>query len=82
VKLPADRRLENSLAAISTAIAALIEQARDRLRCDPSRADNPPNLLEAMLVAAAQEDSEVTEAEVAGNVSTCCWPARTRLQTA
>jgi cytochrome P450 len=70
VKLPADRRLESSVAAINTAIAELIEQAKERLRCDPARVDNPPNLLEAMLVAAAQEGSEVTEAEVAGNVST------------
>jgi cytochrome P450 len=70
VKLPADRRLESSVAAINTAIAELIEQAKARLRGDPARADNPPNLLEAMLVAAAQEGSEVTEAEVAGNVST------------
>lgn len=70
VKLPADRRLESSVAAINTAITELIEQAKERLRCDSARAENPPNLLEAMLVAAAQEGSEVTEAEVAGNVST------------
>jgi cytochrome P450 len=70
LKLPVDRHLENSVAAINTAIAELIEQAMERLRRDPARAENPPNLLEAMLVAAFQEGSEVTEAEVAGNVST------------
>jgi cytochrome P450 len=70
IKLPADRRLERSAAAVGSAIAALIGQAKERLRLDPARADNPPNMLEAMLTAAAQEGSGVTEAEVAGNVAT------------
>jgi cytochrome P450 len=40
------------------------------MRQDPMRAVYPPNMLEAMLAAAAQGGSGVTEAEVAGNVST------------
>lgn len=70
VKLPADRRLERSIAVIRDAVVDLVGQARQRMRLDPTRAVNPPNMLEAMLAAAAQGDSGVTEAEVAGNVTT------------
>jgi cytochrome P450 len=70
VKLPADRRLERSIAVIRDAVVDLIRQARQRMLHDPARVANPPNMLEAMLAAADQGDSGVTEAEVAGNVST------------
>lgn len=69
-KLPADRRLDASIAELGAAIAELMEQAKERMRLDPARAENPPNMLEAMLAAAAQPDSGVTESEVAGNVTT------------
>jgi len=70
VKLPADRRLEGSIAVLRDAVIDLVAQARERMRLDPERAANPPNMLEAMLAAAAEDGSGVTEAEVAGNVST------------
>jgi cytochrome P450 len=70
VKLPADRRLESSIAVLRDAVIDLVTQARERMRLDPQRAANPPNMLEAMLAAAAEDGSGVTEAEVAGNVST------------
>jgi cytochrome P450 len=52
------------------AVVDFVGQAKERMRLDPLRAANPPNMLEAMLAAAAEEGSGVTEAEVAGNVST------------
>jgi cytochrome P450 len=70
VKLPADRRLERSIVVLRDAVTDLVAQAKERMRLDPLRAANPPNMLEAMLVAAAEPGSGVTEAEVAGNVST------------
>ncbi len=70
VKLPADRRLERSIAVIRDAVVDLIRQARQRMLLDPTRAVDPPNMLEAMLAAADQGGSGVTEAEVAGNVLT------------
>jgi cytochrome P450 len=70
VKLPADRRLERSIAVIRAAVVDLLGQAKQRMHADPARALNPPNMLEAMLAAAAQGGSGVTEAEVAGNVTT------------
>ena len=69
-KLPADRRLERSLAAVRGAVDGLIAAARQRMAADPRRSERPPNLLEAMLAAAAQGDSGVDHDAVAGNVST------------
>jgi len=69
LKLPRDYRLERSVAMVRGAAEELVECARERMRTDPSPA-GPRNMLEAMLVAAAQEGSGVTGREVAGNVLT------------
>ena len=69
-KLPSDRDLDRSVAAVKQAIAGFIAQARERLQADPSRQDNPPNLLEAMIVAADQAGSGVNDQDVADNVLT------------
>ncbi|RZK99041.1 MAG: cytochrome P450 [Rubrivivax sp.] len=69
-KLPSDRDLDRSVAAVQQAIDGFIAQARQRLQADPSRRDAPPNLLEAMIVAADQADSGVNDQDVADNVLT------------
>ncbi|HAT33305.1 MAG TPA: cytochrome P450 [Janthinobacterium sp.] len=69
-KLPCDRLLERSVAALNAAIAVLIGQARARMRAEPERRECPRNLLEAMLNAADQPDSGVDDNTVVGNVST------------
>lgn len=69
-KLPADRRLDRSIATVKRLIDELIAAARARLDADPARAERPANMLEAMLVAARQEGSGVDDLAVAGNVST------------
>ena len=70
IKLPADRRLERSLLALQTTIIDLVGRGRARLDADPARRAAPPNLLEAMLVAADEEGSGVDDRTVVGNVST------------
>ena len=70
VRLPADRRLERSVTEVNRAIAGFIAQARARLAADPARRAQPPNLLEAMIVAADEGDSGVGDREVTGNVLT------------
>ena len=70
VKMPADRALDRSIAAVKTSIDGFIAQARDRLKADPARREHPPNLLEAMIVAADAQGSGITGREVAGNVMT------------
>jgi cytochrome P450 len=69
VKLPADRALERSVAEVKRAIAGFIAQARERLRADPARRSAPPNLLEAMIVA-AEDGAGIGDEQVAANVLT------------
>ena len=64
IKLPADRQLDRHVAAVNVAIAGFIGAARARLAADPTRRTQPPNLLEAMIVAA--EDDEVGAPAVGG----------------
>jgi len=66
----ADRQLTASIVAVDEAIAGFIAAARARLAADPARQAAPPNLLEAMIVAADDGDSGVTDRDVAGNVLT------------
>ena len=70
LRLPADRQLERSMAAVNEAIEGFIAQARARLAAEPERRTRPPNLLEAMIVAADAGGSGVTDRDVAGNVMT------------
>ncbi len=70
IKRRADRELEHSMAAVQVAIRDFVAQAKARLAADPTRRAQPPNLLEAMLVAAERGDAGVSERDVAGNVST------------
>jgi cytochrome P450 len=70
VRLPADRQLERSNAAVREAINGFIAAARQRMQADPSLREQPRNLLEAMLAAADTDDAKVDDRDVAGNVST------------
>ena len=65
-----DRELKRSMVAVNEAVDAFIAQARARLKHEPDRAKSPPNLLEAMIVAADEPDSGIDDAQVAGNVLT------------
>lgn len=70
VKLPADRQLERSVAALNAAIEDFIARARARMQADPGLRQNPRNLLEAMIAAADQSGGAVDDRDVLGNVST------------
>ena len=67
-KLPSDRAFDRSLAHVASAIQGFIAQARHGLTQAPERRTSPHNLLEAMIVAADQADSSVTDEDIAGNV--------------
>ncbi len=69
VKLPPDRALDDSVQVVNAAIRRFIDEARERLQ-EPARRVAPPNLLEAMLVAADEPGSGMTDDDVAGNVFT------------
>jgi cytochrome P450 len=70
IRLPADRALERSVVEVKRAIAGFIAQARERLRADEQRRREPPNLLEAMIVAAEDAASGIDDERVAANVLT------------
>ena len=70
IRLPADRQIERSNAAVRDAINGFIAAARQRMQADPSLREQPRNLLEAMLAAADAGDAGVDDRDVAGNVST------------
>lgn len=64
------RALERSMQALNEAVRGFVAQARERLEADAERRARPPNLLEAMIVAADQPGSGIDDAQVAGNVFT------------
>jgi cytochrome P450 len=66
----ADRELAQGILAVNAAVDTFIADARERLRRDPARAKEPPNLLEAMIVAADEPDSGIDDRLVSGNVLT------------
>jgi cytochrome P450 len=66
----ADRRLAATIQHVNQAVNDFIVQARTRLSTDPARRASPPNLLEAMIVAADEPSSGIDDQQVAGNVMT------------
>jgi cytochrome P450 len=69
-KTAADRQLDRSVAAVNLAIDGFVAAARGRLAAEPERRAAPRNLLEAMIVAADDPGSGITDSEVSGNVMT------------
>jgi cytochrome P450 len=69
-KSAADRELDRSVVAVGAAIDGFVAAARQRLADDAGRRAAPHNLLEAMIVAADDPGSGITDREVAGNVTT------------
>lgn len=80
IKLPADRALDRSNAALNGAVEGFIAQTRERMRERPELFDQPENLLEAMLAAQARptddEDDDggggarFTDEEIVANART------------
>lgn len=70
IKLPADRKLDRSIAALNLAIDGFIAAERARLAAEPARRQRPANLLEAMLCAADEGGRGIDEDAVAGNITT------------
>ena len=66
----ADRALDRSVVEVKGAVDGFIAQARAQMRADPALREQPKNLLQAMVVAAEQPGSGITDAQVAGNVLT------------
>jgi cytochrome P450 len=74
VRLPADRALDRSNAALDGEVEGFIDQARRRMAARPELYEHPENLLEAMLAAQAQHadehDGRFTDEEIIANART------------
>lgn len=70
IRLPADRRLERNVREVNKEIERFIAQARRRMSEDVETATGPRNLLQAMIAAAEQEGSGLSDRDIAGNVLT------------
>jgi cytochrome P450 len=69
-QLPSDRRLERSLNELDGWIVELIRETRDRMKAHPELAEDPENLLQAMLTGERSDGQPFSDADVAGNVMT------------
>ncbi|MGH8461649.1 MAG: cytochrome P450 [Stenotrophobium sp.] len=69
-KLPRDRALDRSLAALRIEISKLVEQARQRLREQPALREAPTCFLEALLAAQEKDGSSISDETVSANVLT------------
>jgi cytochrome P450 len=69
VKLPADRALDRSLAALRPAVRAFMDQTRERIAARPELKESPENFLEGM-IAAQENDGTFTDEEILANVFT------------
>ncbi len=67
-RLPSDRALERALAAVESEVEEMIRSARERLAAAPD--SEPEDFLEAMLAAARDEGSGVSDAEIFANAGT------------
>jgi cytochrome P450 len=67
---PAQRRVNVAVREVGRAVQDFIAQARARLAADPALRERPRNLIEAMLVEREKPDSQLDDADLAGNVMT------------
>jgi len=65
-----DKQLVRSVAEVNQAVNGFVAQARARMQAYPELRERPRNLLEAMIAAADQPDSGISDEQVAGNVMT------------
>lgn len=70
VKLPQDREGDAAAARIHQAITGFIAQTRARMEADPSLRGKPSNMLEALVAARDEPDSDFSDLEVIGNAVT------------
>ena len=66
--LPSDRALRHALAAVESEVEDMIRSARERMGAAPD--SEPEDFLEAMLAAARDEGSGVSDAEIFANAGT------------
>jgi cytochrome P450/nitrite reductase/ring-hydroxylating ferredoxin subunit len=70
IRMPQDRRLDRALAELREWLGTHIAAARARLAAEPSRAAEPANFLESMLLARDPDGQPFSDAVIFGNAMT------------
>jgi cytochrome P450 len=70
LRLPSDRALDRSRAALSEWLGQVIRETHERLEREPERRTRPQNLLEAMLVTRDARGEAFDETVIRGNMMT------------
>lgn len=66
-KLPADRSAEKSAVDIEQAVLTFIRNARERMQQQPELRQNPTNMLESMIAASDDPETDFNDTEVISN---------------
>jgi len=66
-KLPADRVADKSANDVEKAVLEFINSTRERMKSQPHVRDKPANMLEAMIAASEDPDSDFTDQELISN---------------
>jgi cytochrome P450 len=70
ITIPSERNVHECIRGLNDSIQDMIIKARERIKNHPELAEKPSNVLEAMIVAADEENSGINDGTIAGNVST------------
>ena len=70
VRLPKDRELDRALTRIRERVDAIIREARERMRAEPSLYTSPTNFLEAIIAAKEVKGLAVSDEDIFANVCT------------
>lgn len=66
-KLPADREVDQSAENIEQAVIGFIRNTRERMALQPELREKPTNMLEAMIAASDDPDSDFTDQDLISN---------------
>jgi cytochrome P450 len=66
-KLPVDRAADKSAVEVEQTVMEFIKSTRERMKQQPHLRDKPTNMLEAMIVAAEDPESDFTDQELISN---------------
>lgn len=66
-RLPVDRAADRSASDVELTVLGLIRDTRERMRQQPHLREEPTNMLEAMIVASEDPESDFTDQDLVGN---------------
>jgi cytochrome P450/nitrite reductase/ring-hydroxylating ferredoxin subunit len=67
LRLPRDRHVDQSIAALQAWLSPIIAETRERIAGNPDLAENPTNFLESMLTSRDENDEPFSDEKIFGN---------------